>query len=867
MIALLLTALTLNATPVIESDYWAVEHFTSPDGEILEVGGMDFLPDGRLVVTTRRGQLWIIENALTDDVDDAVFHLGAEGLHEGLGLKVVGDDILVVQRGELSRLRDLDGDSTFETIDTITQDWGMTGNYHEFAFGLPQDEAGNVYVTLNVGFWNPEWWHGKSRAPLRGCVLRIAPDGTVTRVATGVRSPCGLGIDMEGRLLVTDNQGDWMAACPIMHVRDGDFFGHPASLRWTDDHDTETELSSSEPPDVDRTPPAIWIPYSWSRSTGNLEPDRSQGAFGPFAGQLFVSELTNGMVIRAQLEEVDGVTQGACFKFMQRIGSACRVAFAPDGTMIVGFTNRGWGGFPPGHGLARIRYNGIEPMEMKEIHIQPDGFEIDFTKPVADDVQIEPDDVQMTAYDYNWWWEYGSPEQHVRNVPVTKTALSQDRRTLQITAPIEAGSCVRIRLDDVLGDGDVPLLHNEVSYTINRIPGAGKPDVQVARRVQPPASKNDRDAGWMRLTWGSVSEQWDASGWNLAEAELDPDDPTRFTTRPGNSAVVNNGESPSDYVSRGQYGDMEFQIKFILPEQSVSKIRLLDGVVIELKDNSHLPGYPTTCGALVLPDGTRIEPDTNAYQGAGLWHELKGEIVAPKLTTEGRVFEPAVLRKLTLDGTTLHQDITIEGIDVDRGHIEILSGPGMVGFADVRAKPMNIQWPQDDSWSSILPDAEFTGWTQTSGNWDVVDGILKGEGAGGLILNRRIDQDFELRARVRINEGGWAAIIPDAFNQDGNILGPQASVNNSVGWAPRTASLGSQAIRTELLAPATTFQYRVTSRHVEEGIHLEAFVNGIKVNEWVDELAKKHNGSIALLMHTPDTRFQVESLELRMLDR
>ena len=75
----------------------------------------------------------------------------------------------------------------------------------------------------------------------------------------------------------------------------------------------DTELSSSAPPDAERTPPAIWIPYSWSRSTGNLEPDRSQGAFGPFAGQLFVSELTNGMVLRAQLEEIDGVTQGACF--------------------------------------------------------------------------------------------------------------------------------------------------------------------------------------------------------------------------------------------------------------------------------------------------------------------------------------------------------------------------------------------------------------------------------------------------------------------------------------------------------------------------------------------------------------------------
>ena len=865
-----LLALMIGVAPQtpVESDYWSVEHFTSPDGEILEVGGMDFLPDGRLAVTTRRGQLWIIENALGENVDDAVFHLGAEGLHEGLGLKVVGEDILVVQRGELSRLRDLDGDSTFETIDTITQDWGMTGNYHEFAFGLPQDADGNVYVSLNVGFWDPEWWHGKSRAPLRGCVLRIALDGTVTRMATGVRSPCGLGIDMEGRLLVTDNQGDWMAACPIMHVRDGDFFGHPASLRWTDAFDTEVELSSSDPPSVERTPPAIWIPYAWSRSTGNLEPDRSQGAFGPFAGQLFVSELTNGMVLRAQLEEVDGVTQGACFKFMQRIGSACRVAFAPDGTMIVGFTNRGWGGFPPGHGLARIRYNDVEPMEMHSMHIQPDGFEVKFTKPVATGVSIEPDDIQMTAYDYNWWWEYGSPEQNVRTVPVTGTALSADRRTLRIVAPIEAGSCVRIRLDDVLGEGNVPLLHDEASYTINRIPGQPAPTLQAARRVVPPASRNERDAGWMRLTWGSVSEQWTGDGWHLGEAELNPDDPTQFTTRPGNAAVVNNGQSPTDYVSRGKFGDMEFQLKFLLPERSTSGIRLMNNVVIELKDNSHLPGYPKTCGALVLGDGRRIEPDTNAYQGAGLWHELKGQIIAPKFTEDGRLYEPAVLRQITLDGTILHQDIILDGVDSARGPIEILSDPGLVGFADVRAKPLDVEWKDESGWRSILPDATLSDWTVVDGTdetWRVSDGVLRGSGIGGLLWNGSLPDDFEVRARVRINEGGWGAIIPDAFEQDGGILGPQMALNNSVGWAPRTGSIGDAGLRTELLAPSTTFNCRITSRLTPEGIHLRVFVNGILVNDWNNSLASKHNGGLGLLMHSSDTAMDIEKLEVRPL--
>ena len=872
MIHLLLAGiLTATSPPIpVETDYWTIEHFTSPDGEILEVGGMDFLPDGRLVVSTRRGQVWVIENALGDDPADAVFHLAAEGLHEGLGLKVVGEDVYIVQRGELSRLRDADGNGTFETIDTLTQDWGMTGNYHEFAFGLPRDAEGNFYVTLNVGFWNPEWWHGMSRAPWRGWVLRIAPDGTVTPVASGVRSPCGLGIDTEGRLLVTDNQGDWMGACPIMHVRDGDFFGHPASLRWTDAFEAETELSSTEPPNVTRAQPAIWIPYAWSRSTGNLEPDTTGGRFGPFEEQLFVAELTNGMILRAQLEEVDGVTQGACFKFMQRIGSACRVVFAPDGSLIVGFTNRGWGGYPPGHGLARIRYTGVEPMSMDHVRIQPDGFDIQFTKPVAEDHAIDIDDVQMTAYDYNWWWEYGSPEQHVRTVPVTSASLSQDRRTLHVKADIEAGTCVRIRLADVIGDGNLALLHDEASYTINRIPGKGDPGVQVTRQVAPPASRNDREAGWLRLTWGSVSEQWNAEGWTLGDSELDLENRTRFTTRPGNSAVVNTGPDASNYVSRGEYGDMEFQVKFVLPEQSVSGVELLDGLVIELKDNSHLPGYPKTCGALVLPDGSRIEPSTNAYQGAGLWHELKGEVLAPRFDADGQVTEPAMVRRITIDGTAVHLDVPIEGITVTRAPISILGKPGLVGFADVRAKPLDAEWIEDDSWTSILPEPGLPGWRpvgNTPGTtWDMVDGVLQGRGVGGQYLEADWPGDFELRANIRINEGGRGSIVLDPVEQEGWIQGTEAAINNSLSWAPRTGSLGEQVVRTELLAPETNFHYRLVHRQASEGTHIQAFVNGILVNEWTRPGPPSSPRTIGLVMQQEGTELEVVDLEVRPLD-
>src|SRR5262249_8795539 len=160
-------ALLAAATPAqapapaaAESAYYAVDYLTPPDGSVLEIGGMDFLSDGRLIVSTRRGQVWIVDHPLAKDPKDAHFTLFAEGLEEGLGLKVLpakqvdghgsGDAIFVLQRCELSRLFDLDGDGRCDRIETVNNAWGLSGHYHEFAFGLPADDEGQLYITLNV---------------------------------------------------------------------------------------------------------------------------------------------------------------------------------------------------------------------------------------------------------------------------------------------------------------------------------------------------------------------------------------------------------------------------------------------------------------------------------------------------------------------------------------------------------------------------------------------------------------------------------------------------------------------------------------------------------------------------------------------
>src|SRR5690606_11158774 len=104
-------------------------------------------------------------------------------------------------------------------------------------------------------------------------------------------------------------------------------------------------------------------PYSLSRSASEPVWDTTGGKFGPFAGQCFVGELTNSLIMRVQLEEVKGRTQGACFEFRRGFASGVnRLEFAPDGSLFVAQTNRGWGsvGGQP-HALQRLVYTGQVP--------------------------------------------------------------------------------------------------------------------------------------------------------------------------------------------------------------------------------------------------------------------------------------------------------------------------------------------------------------------------------------------------------------------------------------------------------------------------------------------------------------------------
>ena len=94
-----------------------------------------------------------------------------------------------------------------------------------------------------------------------------------------------------------------------------------------------------------------------------------------------------------------------------------------------------------------MRWTGKTPMEMERVHLLQDGFEVTFTLPAAEDAAPE---IALKQYDYDWWWEYGSPERATTEIPITETSWSADRKTLTLrTAGLTPAMMARCKISGV----------------------------------------------------------------------------------------------------------------------------------------------------------------------------------------------------------------------------------------------------------------------------------------------------------------------------------------------------------------------------------------------------------------------------------
>jgi len=451
----------------------AAQHYRAlsvlePPDLFLEVGGLAVMPDGRPVVATRRGEVFVVDGAYDDPPFAARFTRFAFGLHEPLGAVWEGDGLVVVQRGELTRLRDTTGDGRADHFEALSEPWGLSGNYHEFAFGPEIDGEGRYWVTLNIAFCGAL---GKSLVPWRGWAMMVQPDGSLLPVAGGLRSPNGLGVNAQGEMFATDNQGDWVATNKLMHLEPGDWHGHPAGNQWY-------ERAGMTPPRGEESfkAPAVWFPYDrMGRSPSDILLIDQDGRFGPWDGQLLVGDQYAASVMRVDLESVNGVWQGACFPFIDGLDSGVnRLAFGPDGSLFVGMTNRGWWSFGRRQwGLQRVVYTGLPPFDLHSIRARPDGFELTFTAPIDEERGGDPAAYAVESFTHERTERYGAPEIDRRTHPVRHAHLSECRTRVRLEiGGLRRGYVHGIEVSGVRSDAGAALLHGIGFYTLNEVPGS-----------------------------------------------------------------------------------------------------------------------------------------------------------------------------------------------------------------------------------------------------------------------------------------------------------------------------------------------------------------------------------------------------------
>tara|TARA_B100000530_G_scaffold169921_1_gene107202 strand:+ start:988 stop:2451 length:1464 start_codon:yes stop_codon:yes gene_type:complete len=468
---------THGQNPEAESEHYPITEIPIPSDIVLEVGGIEILPDNKIAVSSRRGDIYVVEGAYTEDPNDDKWTPWAIGLHEVLGLSWKDGWLYATQRPEVTRMKDIDGDFRADIFESVSSAWGINGDYHEYAFGSRHDPQGNIWIVLCLT------GSGGASSDFRGWCVRVTPEGKMLPTTSGIRSPGGIGQNHIGDMFYCDNQGLWNGTSSIKHLPVGGFVGNPTGNKYyelTDaigerpnDPKSGSRISIEREKIPELIPPAAMFPHGkLSNSPTGIACDTT-GKFGPFKNQLFVGEQTMSTVLRVALEKVNGIYQGAAFPFRGRFKSGnVAVRLGPDGSMFVGGTDRGWGARGGKRfALERCHFSGQLPFEILEIKAKSDGFQVIYTEEVNQASAIEIKNYSISSYTYIYQSGYGSPVVDKSTPTIKSATLSSDKKSVHLKIDgLVKGNIHEINFPGVKNLKGKNLLHGVAYYTLNEIP-------------------------------------------------------------------------------------------------------------------------------------------------------------------------------------------------------------------------------------------------------------------------------------------------------------------------------------------------------------------------------------------------------------
>src|SRR6185503_16527355 len=199
---------------------------------------------------------------------------------------------------------------------------------------------------------------------------------------------------------------------------------------------------------------------------------------GPFAGQMWIADVTYGGIQRAFLEKVEGSYQGAYFRMTQGLESGItHLLLSGDGSIIAGGLGAGGNWGQTGKlqfGLQKLVPNGTTTFDIQKMELADGGFDLTYTKPLSDATVADlAEKYQVQQWTYVPTSAYGGPKVDEETLTVTDATVSADRKTVSLAIDgIKPNRVVYVRSPRPFeAQGGEPLLSTEAWYTLNALPG------------------------------------------------------------------------------------------------------------------------------------------------------------------------------------------------------------------------------------------------------------------------------------------------------------------------------------------------------------------------------------------------------------
>jgi glucose/arabinose dehydrogenase len=434
----------------------------------VRLGAFDFFADGtRAAVCTWDGDIWVV-SGIDDALGTLTWRRFASGLYETLGLKIVNDVIYTSGRDQVTRFHDLNGDGEADFYENFNNQITSTEGFHEYVFDLQTDPAGNFYFS-KAGPWRPGGRGFQYVSAHAGCLLKLPPDGRQLEiVATGLRTPNGIGVGPKGELTTGDNEGTWVPATPINWIKPGGWYG-------------VLDTAHREPIPEFR-PPLCWLSH-----TGPDAFDNSAGGqvwvtsdkWGPFAGELLHLSYGKCRLFLVFKEEIAGVLQGGAVRWpLKFTSSTMRGRFNPrDGQLYL----CGLGGWQTDTvregGLDRVRYTGKPVYSLRALNVTKTGVRLTFTQPLDPAAATDVQNYSVKRWNYRRTQEYGSPEFSVAN-PDQKGRDPVDVKSAHLSPD---GLAVTLELADLK-----PVMQQAITFNLKARDGTPlRQDLQHSIHVVP----------------------------------------------------------------------------------------------------------------------------------------------------------------------------------------------------------------------------------------------------------------------------------------------------------------------------------------------------------------------------------------------